>query len=107
MSRGSAVALFAFVAAIGAAVAGFGLKRRRTGLPEPVTGTFPNGMAYARQGRGPKTALVIPGGPGNEAPGGSSLRMFRSLIEDGYTVWNVTRKRAMPQGYTVDDIAED
>ena len=33
--------------------------------------------------------------------------MFGSLLDAGYTVWSVARKRGMPQGYTMADIAAD
>lgn len=79
--------------------------------PKPVTGIFSNGMAYARLGDGPKTLLVIPGGPGNDAPGGLEMRMiarqFRPCLEAGYSVWSVARKRGMPTGYSMADIAGD
>ena len=88
-------------------------KGRRTAMPESVTGIFPNGMAYARWGSGPKTLLVIPGGPGNYDPGrrrmvgmmlGTTRRRF---IENGYSFWVVTRKRDMPKGHTIADMADD
>ena len=86
------------------------LRGRGPALPKPVTGVFPNGMAYVRWGTGPKTLLFIPGGPGNAAPGGMSMRMlplFRNLVEDGYTAWYVARKRDMPKGHTIADMADD
>jgi pimeloyl-ACP methyl ester carboxylesterase len=80
-------------------------------IPKPVTGLFPNTMAYARWGDGPKTLLVVPGGPGNEAPAAGAVRMMggslRPLVEDGYTLWMVTRRRGMPQGHTIEDMADD
>jgi pimeloyl-ACP methyl ester carboxylesterase len=72
---------------------------------------FPNRMAYARWGSGPKTLLLIPGGPGNTVPSGMRLSMLlgatRPLVEDGYTVWAVARKQDMPKGHTMADMAED
>jgi pimeloyl-ACP methyl ester carboxylesterase len=79
-------------------------------VPKPVTGIFPNGMAYVRWGTGPKTLLFIPGGPGNAAPSGMSMRMFplfRPLVEDGYTAWYVARRRDMRDGHTIADMADD
>ena len=99
------------LAVIAAAVfAGSRARRRGPVIPKPVTGIFPNGMAYARWGTGPKTLLFIPGGPGNAAPSGMSMRMFppfRPLIEDGYTAWYVARRRDMPKGHTMADMADD
>ena len=46
---------------------------RRSVVSRTVTGIFSNGMAYVRWGSGPKTLLLIPGGPGNLLP--SRMRM--------------------------------
>jgi pimeloyl-ACP methyl ester carboxylesterase len=85
---------------------------RLKGSPEAVSGIFPNGMGYARLGTGPKTLLFIRSGPGNVVPTG---RIFVALsafwlgpfLENGYTIWNVTRKQNMPKGHTIADMAED
>lgn len=81
------------------------------GAPRPVTGMSSTRMAYARWGDGPKTLLLMPGGPGNFAPGGIDLwmmlRPFRRLIDEGYTVWYVMRKQGMPQGHAIADMADD
>jgi pimeloyl-ACP methyl ester carboxylesterase/uncharacterized protein YndB with AHSA1/START domain len=100
-----------------AAVAGGALARSRirgraAAIPKPVTGIFPNGMAYLRWGTGPKTLLWIPGGPGNTVPSGMFLssvllRAARPLVEDGYTLWVVARKQNMPKGHAMADMAED
>lgn len=80
-------------------------------ISKPVTGVFPNTMAYARWGDGPKTLLLIPGGPGNDAPTAQSVKMMggslRPLVEEGYTLWLVTRPRGMAQGHTIEDMAAD
>lgn len=82
------------------------------GIPKPITGIFPNGMAYARLGSGPRTLLFIRGGPGNVIPARRLLMALASMymrpfLGHGYTVWLVTRKRDMPRGYTVEEMAED
>lgn len=68
-------------------------------------------MAFAKWGSGPKTILLIPGGPGNELPEGLGLMMmlrpYRPIVEVGYRLWMVTRKRNMPSGYTIEDMARD
>ena len=114
MRRATAVAVVAggTVAAVTVgALARARLKGRGSQIPKPVTGIFPNGMAYARWGTGPKTLLVIPGGPGNAVPAGMflsrHLRAARLLVKDGYTASVVTRKRNMPQGYSIGDMADD
>ena len=35
------------------------------------------------------------------------LRAFRTLLDGGYTLWMVTRRRSMPQGHTIEDMARD
>jgi len=113
MRRGTTLALVAggtLAVVAGSAVARSRIRGRGAAIPKPVTGIFPNGMAYARWGTGPKTLLFIPGGPGNPAPGGLSMRMFplfRPLIAEGYTAWSVARKRDMPKGHTMADMADD
>lgn len=79
-------------------------------IPEPVTGMFPNTMAYARWGEGPKTLLLVAPGPGNDPPTQAVKMMggaLRPLVEHGYTLWLVTRRRGMPQGHTIEDMAAD
>jgi pimeloyl-ACP methyl ester carboxylesterase len=65
-------------------------------------------MAYVRTGDGPKTLIAIPGGPGNTAP---TVRAFGpalgQLVADGFACWAVTRRRGMPEGHSVADIADD
>ncbi len=75
------------------------------------TGTFSNGMVYATWGDGPRTALFIPGGPGSAIPPGVLLALFGRRFQPyraaGFTVWIVTRRRHMPAGHTVADMADD
>jgi pimeloyl-ACP methyl ester carboxylesterase len=96
----------------GGAFARARLRGRGSAIPKPVTGMFPNGMAYLRWGTGEKTLLWIPGGPGNVLPASALvLRMVKSwsrpFVEQGYTVWWVTRKQDMPKGHTFADMADD
>lgn len=75
------------------------------------SGTFANGMEFLTWAAGPRTLLFIPGGPGSSLPTGMTARMsrrwFGPLIEAGYTVWVVTRRRNMPPGHTIADMADD
>ncbi len=76
------------------------------------SGTFANGMEYLAWGSGPKTVLYIQGGPGSVLPTkGMPLRMVRRMLDPyaraGYTVWAVTRRRHMPAGHTIADMADD
>ena len=108
MRRSAALALVAGGTLAVGTLAWYRLK----GIPKAVSGIFPNGMAYARLGTGPKTMLWIRTGPGNAIPTG---RLFTALsafwvgpfLEAGYSVWAVTRKQNMPKGHTVADMAED
>lgn len=107
MRKGLAVSLGAGTVAIGSAVAVY---RFRRGTPDVVTGTFGNGMGYARLGRGAKSLLWI-GGPSVGAPGGLYLkmmtRMLRPFVQEGYTVWLLSLKPNLPDGCTMADMAED
>lgn len=68
-------------------------------------------MDYLTWGTGPRTLLFIPGGPGSSLPSGLTARMsrrwFAPFVEAGYAVWFVTRRRDMPRGHTVADMADD
>ena len=81
------------------------------GRLDVTQGTFANGMEYASWGTGPKVLLSIGGGPGSSVPSGLSLRMsqrwFAPFTSAGYTVWHVTRRRNMPRGHEVADVADD
>lgn len=75
------------------------------------SGTFANGMEFLTWGSGPKALLFIPGGPGSAIPKGMmsqmSRRWFDPFVEAGYAIWLVTRRRNMPTGHTVADMADD
>jgi pimeloyl-ACP methyl ester carboxylesterase len=74
-------------------------------------GTFRNGMDYMAWGSGPRTLLFLQGGPGSAVPRGLMRRLFRRQFEPylaaGFAVWIVTRRRNMPRGHTMADIADD
>lgn len=75
------------------------------------SGTFANGMDFLTWGAGPKTLLFVPGGPGSSVPRGMTGRMARTwfapFVDAGYAVWYVTRRRGMPTGHSVADMADD
>ncbi|MFF2031403.1 alpha/beta fold hydrolase [Arthrobacter sp. NPDC058192] len=75
------------------------------------SGMFGNGMEYLCWGSGPKTLLFIQGGPGSAVPQGMMRRMIRRQFEPyldaGFSVWVVTRRRNMPHGHTIADMAGD
>jgi pimeloyl-ACP methyl ester carboxylesterase len=115
MRRGTALAVVGggtLAVVAGGACTRARLRGRGPAIPKPVTGMFPNGMAYLRWGSGPRTLLWIPGGPGNTVPSGMFLsnvllRAARPLVEDGYTLWVIARKQNMPKGHAMTDMAED
>lgn len=82
---------------------------RRT--PELTTGRFTNGATYAAWGSGAKDVVWMPGGPGGSLPSPSMHRFMakalRPLTDAGYRIWWTTRPRAMPDGHTVADMADD
>lgn len=84
--------------------------RART-RPQRWTGVSAEGMEYVVLGTRPRTILLIPGGPGSEIPSGFMARLeerqVRPYLEAGYAVWTVTRRRGMPPGHTVADMAAD
>jgi hypothetical protein len=84
--------------------------RRLQAMAAPASGVFPNGMAYAHIGTGPKTLLFLRGGTG--VPFGRVMVMLSAFwmgpfVADGYTIWTVARKRGLPRGHTIEDMAQD
>ena len=68
-------------------------------------------MEFLTWGDGPMSLLFIPGGPGSFIPAGWTSRMsrrwFDPFVEAGYAPWIVTRRRGMPPGHTIADMADD
>jgi len=75
------------------------------------SGTLANGMEFLTWGSGPKTLLFMPGGPGSAIPNGvlsqMSRRWFEPFVDAGYAIWHVTRRRNMPDGHSIEDMADD
>ena len=101
------------LAAIGA-VAAVASRRNRAsvGSSTPRIGVAANGMEYAALGDGPRSILFIPGGPGSEVPTGRLARkgilaQVEPYAKAGYMVWHVCRRRNMPVGHSVADMADD
>ncbi|GAA3169866.1 hypothetical protein GCM10010531_23740 [Blastococcus jejuensis] len=78
---------------------------------EPRAGTFPGAMEYLTWGDGPRTMLFIQGGPGRTIPTGlmrrATGRLFAPYVSAGYAVWIVARRRHMPAGHSIADMADD
>ncbi|NIB42438.1 alpha/beta hydrolase [Pseudomaricurvus alkylphenolicus] len=75
-------------------------------------GIYSNSMAWAAMGDGDKVAVMIPGGPGNPHPGEGMgakalFKPYRELMAAGYKVICIARKRNMPQGYSIEQMAKD
>ena len=74
-------------------------------------GRFGNGIEYLVVGEGPRTLVWLQGGPGSGFPPGWMMRAFSGswapLVDAGFTVWMLTRRRGMPAGHTIADMAED
>jgi pimeloyl-ACP methyl ester carboxylesterase len=69
-------------------------------------------MEYVAWGEGARTLLFIQGGPGSDVPKSALGRrltrmMFKPYLTAGYSVLSSTRRRHMPDGYTVADMADD
>ena len=87
------------------------MDKETTADREPRNGTFPNGMDYLSWGSSPRTLLFIQGGPGSTVPKGMLRGLFRRqfdpLLDAGYAVWIVTRRRGMPPEHSIADMADD
>ena len=101
----------AAVVAGGVAVAALARWRRRAVRPERRTGRSAGGMDYVLVGDGPRTVLIMPGGPGSMLPSGPMAMMltedWNTYLAAGYRVCFVTRPRNMPMGHSIADMAVD
>ena len=75
------------------------------------SGYFNGGLPYARIGQGPDSLIIFDGlGLENKSSSGMSLRMlkfaFKSYLEK-YSIFLVTRKPGLPEGYTTQDMSRD
>ena len=72
--------------------------------------TFATGIPYLRFGEGPKTMLFFAGGPGNLVPSGLGasgfVRGMRPFTFE-YTIYLLTRKSGLSEGYTTKDMSDD
>jgi len=77
---------------------------------KPEYGIFKNSIPYACFGEGDKILLLLSGGPGNEVPKGFIFNtMVKGLIPfvEEYTIYVVTRKSGLHEGYTTKDMSND
>lgn len=84
-------------------------RRGQVAGPGVRVGTFSNGIAYDVTGSGSRTVIFLPGGPGIVRM--AWARIARTLLEPlaagGCTVWRLARRRDMPEGHTLADMADD
>lgn len=73
-------------------------------------GIFKNTIPYARVGTGGKTMLLFIGGPGNGIPRGfgfsTIISGLKSLLDE-YTLYAVSRKSGLTEGYTTRMMSDD
>jgi len=107
-ARRTAIALAA-TATLAAVAVGVVARRRAAAPTVPVrTGTFPNGVEYAALGSGPRTMIFLPGGPGTPPWDRAQARGFLPAYATGeFTVWWLSRRRNMPPGHSIADMADD
>ena len=75
------------------------------------SGHTQNGLPYNRLGDGPRTVVIFQGlvfenKPMSGLDARFALGMY-SFLESEYTVYVVTRRRGLPQGYKLKDMADD
>jgi pimeloyl-ACP methyl ester carboxylesterase len=74
-------------------------------------GRFGNGIEYLAVGDGPCSLVWLQGGPGSGFPPAWMMRAFSGswapLVDAGFTVWMLTRRRGMPVGHSIADMADD
>ncbi len=109
--RARRTALITTAAAVVAVAVVAARRANRASRPQIRTGTFSNGIDYAAIGDGSRSLLFLPGGPGTAAFTGIGARigtgMLKPLAGAGFTVWRLSRRRGMPPGHTVADMADD
>lgn len=77
------------------------------------TGTLEGGFPYVRVGDGPRTLVVLPGVgdamfSGRYPPGvGPALTPYFHRYLKEYTVYLISRPRGLPDGYSVEESADD
>lgn len=79
-------------------------------MSETVYGTFKNGIPFAKLGSGEKIMLLFYGGPGNGIPRGFGLVFIVSGLKvflKEYTLYILTRKSGLEEGYTTRRMSDD
>lgn len=71
---------------------------------------FKNGVPYLSFGKGTKILLFLIGGPGNSLPtGNATLGFTRGMqgFEENYTIYLISRKSELPDGYSTKNMSDD
>lgn len=110
-----ALTRFGLVAAAVAGAAGAVMvwrsRREDATSPSRQRDVSAGGMEYVVVGDGPRTVLILPGGPGSMIPSGPMAKMmtgdWRQYLAAGYRICFVTRPRNMPVGHSIADMADD
>jgi pimeloyl-ACP methyl ester carboxylesterase len=74
---------------------------------QPSAGYFPCGLPYNRLGHGPRPLVVFQGLQFEKKPQTGPLFQIYKFLGEEYTVYIVLRKPGMPQGYTMQNMAND
>lgn len=79
-------------------------------MSDTNNGTFKNSIPFARLGSGERIMLLFYGGPGNGIPRGFLLNLIISGLKvflKEYTLYVLTRKSGLEEGYTTSRMSDD
>lgn len=71
------------------------------------SGYFKNGLPYTRLGSGPRNLIVFQGLMFENKPLPANIARSYNFLGKQYTVYQVLRKPGLPEGYTLEDMADD
>jgi len=74
---------------------------------KPRSGYFKNGLPYNRTGDGPRDLIVFQGLYFENKPQPILFTRTYKFLSDRYTVYEVLRKPGLPEGYTLENMADD
>ncbi len=73
----------------------------------PKSGYFKNGLAFNRSGNGPRDLIVFQGLFFENKPQPILFTRTYKFLWEKYTVYEVLRKPELPEGYTLENMADD
>ena len=74
---------------------------------KPTSGYFKNGLPYNRSGSGPRDLIVFQGLLFENKPQPIFFSRTYKFLWDRYTVYEVLRRPGLPDGYTLENMADD